>query len=98
MGTTLTAAYVGEDDVSLAHVGDCRAYLLRDGELERLTDDHSLVEELVRQGKLTPEEAERAPAALDHHPRARARAATSRSTATHRSRATATSSCSAATA
>ena len=50
MGTTLTAAYVGEDEVAMAHVGDSRAYRLRDGELERLTDDHSLVEELVRQG------------------------------------------------
>ena len=48
-------------------------YLLRDGTLERLTHDHSLVEELVRQGKLTPEEADGAPAALDHHARARAR-------------------------
>jgi protein phosphatase len=58
MGTTLTAAYVGEDEVAIAHVGDSRAYLLRDGRLERLTDDHSLVEELVRQGRLTQEEAE----------------------------------------
>jgi protein phosphatase len=58
MGTTLTAAYVGEDEVAIAHVGDSRAYLLRDGRLERLTDDHSLVEELVRQGRLTAEEAE----------------------------------------
>jgi PPM family protein phosphatase len=58
MGTTLTAAYVGEDDLTVAHVGDSRLYRLRDGELERLTDDHSLVEELVRQGKLTPEEAD----------------------------------------
>jgi PPM family protein phosphatase len=58
MGTTLTALYVGEEEVSIAHVGDSRAYCLRDGELERLTDDHSLVDELLRQGKLTPEEAE----------------------------------------
>ena len=57
MGTTLTAVYVGEDDVSIAHVGDSRAYLLRDGELMKLTDDHSLVDELLRQGRLTPEEA-----------------------------------------
>jgi len=57
MGTTLTAVYVGEDEAAVAHVGDSRAYLLRDGELRRLTDDHSLVEELMRQGKLTPEEA-----------------------------------------
>jgi PPM family protein phosphatase len=57
MGTTLTAVYVGQDDVAIAHVGDSRAYCLRDGELLRLTDDHSLVDELMRQGKLTPEEA-----------------------------------------
>jgi PPM family protein phosphatase len=57
MGTTLTAVYVGERDVAIAHVGDSRAYCLRDGELLRLTDDHSLVDELVRQGRLTPEEA-----------------------------------------
>jgi PPM family protein phosphatase len=61
MGTTITVAYVGEDDVSVAHVGDSRAYCLRDGELLRLTDDHSLVDELIRQGKLTPEEAEEHP-------------------------------------
>ncbi len=57
MGTTLTAIYVGEREVAIAHVGDSRAYCLRDGELLRLTDDHSLVDELVRQGRLTPEEA-----------------------------------------
>ncbi len=57
MGTTLTAVYVGESEISLAHVGDSRAYRLRDGRLERLTDDHSLVDELMRQGRLTPEEA-----------------------------------------
>jgi serine/threonine protein phosphatase PrpC len=58
MGTTTTVAYVGETEVSLAHVGDSRAYLLRDENLDRLTDDHTLVEELVRQGRITPEEAE----------------------------------------
>jgi PPM family protein phosphatase len=57
MGTTLTAIYVGEDVVAIAHVGDSRAYCLRDGGLMRLTDDHSLVDELMRQGRLTPEEA-----------------------------------------
>ena len=57
MGTTLTAVYVGERDISIAHVGDSRAYRFRDGELTRLTDDHSLVDELLRQGRLTPEEA-----------------------------------------
>ncbi len=57
MGTTLTAFYVGEHEVSIAHVGDSRAYRLRDAELTRLTEDHSLVDELLRQGRLTPEEA-----------------------------------------
>ncbi len=57
MGTTLTAVYVGEHEVAIAHVGDSRAYCLRDGVLLRLTDDHSLVDELLRQGQLTPEEA-----------------------------------------
>jgi PPM family protein phosphatase len=61
MGTTLTAAYVGRGEVSFAHVGDSRAYRLRDGELERMTEDHSLVEELLRQGRLTEEEAEEHP-------------------------------------
>ncbi|MFZ1154935.1 MAG: Stp1/IreP family PP2C-type Ser/Thr phosphatase, partial [Solirubrobacteraceae bacterium] len=61
MGTTITAVYVGEQDLSIAHVGDSRAYCLRDGDLLRLTDDHSLVDELIRQGKLTPEEAEEHP-------------------------------------
>ncbi len=58
MGTTLTAVYVGEEEVAIAHVGDSRAYCLRNGELLRLTDDHSLVDELIREGRLTPEEAE----------------------------------------
>lgn len=61
MGTTITAVYVGEQNVAIAHVGDSRAYCMRDGELLRLTDDHSLVDELIRQGKLTPEEAEEHP-------------------------------------
>jgi serine/threonine protein phosphatase PrpC len=57
MGTTLTAVYVGEEEVAIAHVGDSRAYCLREEQLLRLTDDHSLVDELIRQGRLTPEEA-----------------------------------------
>jgi PPM family protein phosphatase len=58
MGTTFTAALVEGDEVSLGHVGDSRAYVFRDGELRLLTSDHSLVEELRRQGRLTPEQAE----------------------------------------
>jgi protein phosphatase len=57
MGTTLTAAYLGDRDLAIAHVGDSRAYLFRDGELKRLTQDHSLVDELVRRGKLTEAQA-----------------------------------------
>jgi protein phosphatase len=57
MGTTLTAVYVDETDIAVAHVGDSRAYLFRDGELGRLTQDHTLVEELVRRGKLTEQQA-----------------------------------------
>jgi protein phosphatase len=61
MGTTLTGALVSDQEVSIVHVGDSRAYLLRDGELRQLTRDHSLVEELRRQGRLTSEEAEEHP-------------------------------------
>jgi serine/threonine protein phosphatase PrpC len=57
MGTTLTAAYLVNSELAIAHVGDSRAYLFRDGKLQRLTQDHSLVDELVRRGKLTEEQA-----------------------------------------
>jgi protein phosphatase len=60
MGTTMTAALVdvSAGTVSVGHVGDSRAYRIRGGELEQLTEDHSLVGELLRSGKLSPEEAE----------------------------------------
>jgi protein phosphatase len=58
MGTTLTAALVEGDEVAFAHVGDSRAYVFRDGALRLLTSDHSLVEELRRQGRLTEAQAE----------------------------------------
>ena len=59
MGTTMTVALVsGDNTVTIGHVGDSRAYLLRNGTLEQLTDDHSLVAELVRRGELSPTEAE----------------------------------------
>jgi PPM family protein phosphatase len=59
MGTTMTVALFHEDGaVAIGHVGDSRAYLLRDDVLDQLTDDHSLVAELVRRGELSPEEAE----------------------------------------
>jgi protein phosphatase len=57
MGTTVTAAFLDDSTVAIAHVGDSRAYMFRDGELVRLTQDHSLVDELVRRGKLTEEQA-----------------------------------------
>jgi PPM family protein phosphatase len=58
MGTTMTVAMLGDDGrVTIGHVGDSRAYRLRDDRLEQLTDDHSLVAELVRRGELTPAEA-----------------------------------------
>lgn len=60
MGTTMTVALVdaAAGTIALGHVGDSRAYRVRGGELEQLTDDHSLVGELTRSGKLSPEEAE----------------------------------------
>jgi protein phosphatase len=61
MGTTLTAVHVGAGEIAIAHVGDSRAYRLRDGVLALLTEDHSLVAELVRQGKLTEREADEHP-------------------------------------
>jgi protein phosphatase len=61
MGTTMTVLLLGDDEVTIAHVGDSRAYRLREGELTQLTRDHSMVGEMVRRGALTPEEAE-------HHP------------------------------
>lgn len=61
MGTTLTAIAVDGGTAVLGHVGDSRAYLLRDGAVTRVTDDHSLVEQLVREGRLSPEEAQNHP-------------------------------------
>jgi protein phosphatase len=58
MGATLTVAWVNGSKLSLAHVGDSRAYLLRAGGLQQLTSDHSLVAEQVRRGILTPQQAE----------------------------------------
>ncbi len=62
MGTTCTAMVIKKDTAYFAHVGDSRAYVLRDGELEQLTEDHSLVGEMVRSGILSDEDAR-------HHPR-----------------------------
>ena len=57
MGTTLTAALAGPDKITLVHVGDSRAYLLHEGRLRQLTEDHSWVAEMIRRGELTPAEA-----------------------------------------
>lgn len=57
MGTTLTAAFVFEGEATIAQVGDSRAYLLHDGKLQRITRDHSLVADLIEQGRLTEAEA-----------------------------------------
>ncbi len=57
MGTTLTAAMVDGTHVLVAHVGDSRAYLLHGGRLTRITEDHSMVADLVRQGAITEEDA-----------------------------------------
>jgi PPM family protein phosphatase len=58
MGATIVAAWLQGERMSLVHVGDSRAYLLRGGSLDQLTADHSLVAEQVRRGVLTPQEAE----------------------------------------
>ena len=62
MGTTLTALTVkGGRQLLIGHVGDSRAYMIHDGAIRRITEDHSLVEELVREGRLTPEQADAHP-------------------------------------
>ena len=57
MGTTVTAVHADGDKAHVAHVGDSRAYLLREGTLQQLTEDHTLVQRMVREGKLSTEEA-----------------------------------------
>jgi PPM family protein phosphatase len=61
MGTTLTGAVVREDELFVVQVGDSRCYLLRDGRMEQVTEDHSWVQEQVRRGTMTLEEAETSP-------------------------------------
>jgi protein phosphatase len=58
MGTTMTVALVEGRGVTIGHVGDSRAYVVREGKLEQLTEDHSLVNELLKSGKLSREEAD----------------------------------------
>ncbi len=57
MGTTLTLAYIFNDHLIVGHVGDSRAYYIRDNKLTRITEDHSLVNELIKTGEITLEEA-----------------------------------------
>src|SRR5258708_30720461 len=61
MGTTMTVALIEGNEVTIGHVGDSRAYLVRDGRLDQLTEDHSLVNQFIKSGKLSPEEAETHP-------------------------------------
>jgi serine/threonine protein phosphatase PrpC len=61
MGTTITVALVEDSGVTIGHVGDSRAYRYREGSIEQITEDHSLVNELMKSGKLSPEEAETHP-------------------------------------
>ena len=61
MGTTMTVALVEDGGVVIGHVGDSRAYLVRDRQIEQITEDHSLVNELLKTGRLSPEEAETHP-------------------------------------
>ena len=61
MGTTVTALLRSGNRLALAHIGDSRAYLLRDGVLTQITKDHTFVQTLVDEGRLTPEEAEQHP-------------------------------------
>lgn len=61
MGTTLTFLWEGEEQLLIGHVGDSRAYRLREGELEQITPDHSMVAELVRKNVITPEMAKTHP-------------------------------------
>lgn len=57
MGTTMTLLRVEDSTATIAHIGDSRAYLLRDGELRQVTEDHTVAAEYVAQGQLSPEEA-----------------------------------------
>jgi serine/threonine protein phosphatase PrpC len=57
MGTTLTLGSFGDDAVDIGHVGDSRAYLLRDGEIEQITTDHSLIAQMLARGEISPDEA-----------------------------------------
>lgn len=61
MGTTLTMAVVTSSNVTVAHVGDSRLYIVRDGKISKVTEDHSYIEELIKKGTITRDEAENHP-------------------------------------
>lgn len=61
MGTTIVSTVILEDELILAHVGDSRAYIVRDKEINQLTDDHSLVNELIKTGEISAEMAQNHP-------------------------------------
>lgn len=61
MGTTIVSTVILEDELILAHVGDSRAYIVRDEEIKQLTDDHSLVNELIKTGEISAEMAQNHP-------------------------------------
>jgi len=61
MGTTCELMLVRDDTAHVVHVGDSRAYSIRDGKILQITEDHSLVQEMVRRGELTPDQAMRHP-------------------------------------
>ena len=97
MGTTMTVALVEGDDVSIGHVGDSRAYLIRDGSIEQLTEDHSLVERAPEERQALAGGGGDPPAAVGDHARARHRPRRRRRHASPSRPRTATSSCSAPT-
>ncbi len=61
MGTTITMAYIFKDNILIGHVGDSRAYLVSDGEIRQLTEDHSYINELIKNGTITLEESKTHP-------------------------------------
>lgn len=61
MGTTITLAYIYEDKIYIGHVGDSRAYIIENGNIRQITEDHSYVNELVKTGSITKEEAKTHP-------------------------------------
>ncbi|MDF2606917.1 MAG: protein phosphatase [Bacillales bacterium] len=62
MGTTVVITILIDDFVTIANIGDSRAYVINESSIEQITEDHSLVNELIKHGELSPEDAE-------HHPR-----------------------------